>query len=340
VIQAQLHPAACPQCGARFAAPIRWWMRPTRRSLLYCPQCDAKIGGPPIRDLSDPELHNLLDRAGKGNKGKIANALRREILRRARRRERKRQQEIVRDDAANTAGKPFVPPLALPWICPSCANEIGPSEMSRDAAQERLAAHMQANHNVVWSETREATDDGLPARDALHELGAEETKPPETSAILQKVPTGHFPFKLLPPGKWRIEQVIPHYRRLSHSQAGFLQGRKLDVSRIERIWSLGATKPWIGEDAWHGYIVFEFPNTDRVVLECPFEGNATYVLWGNWKERLSWTKTEIRAEQPNRHLWFPHRGNWLNRVRAALRLRQRQGIVYVKPLKPSGSRPG
>lgn len=305
---------------------------------MYCPQCNAKIGGPAISDLSDPELQNLLDKAGKGNKGKMANALRREILRRARRRERKGKQEIVQDNASSTAGKPFAPPLALPWICPSCANEIGPPEMSQDAAQERLAAHMEADHNVVWSKTREAIDDGVPARDALHELAAEKTQPPEIYPILQKLPTGHFPFRVLPPGKWEIEQVIAHYRRLSHSPAGFHHGRKPDVSRIERIWSLGATKPWIGEDAWRGYIVFEFANTDRVVLECPFEGNATYVLWGSWRERISWTKAEIRAEHPNRHLWVPHRGNWLNHVRAALRLGQYQGIMFVKPPKPSGSR--
>ena len=54
------------------------------------------------------------------------------------------------------------------------------------------------------------------------------------------------------------------------------------------------------------------------MLECPFEGNATYVLWGDWKAMAGHTKGEMRRKFENRYTKVVHKGYWLSRIREAL----------------------
>jgi hypothetical protein len=42
-------------------------------------------------------------------------------------------------------------------------------------------------------------------------------------------------------------------------------------------------------------VVFEFGYSRRVVLECPIEGNATYILSGNWKKQVGHSKLYLRT---------------------------------------------
>lgn len=343
MIHEQPQVSKCPQCGARFAKPVRLWVRPIHGLLLYCPECHAKIGGAEISSLSDSELQTLLDREGVGNKGKIASALRREILRRARRKHARREKAANLLNPANTLDGRFADSPGLPWMC-DCGHEIGPPEMPRETARKLLLTHKEAAHSVALSETREALEDSLSAQAALNEIApsAGQDRGIPNRTVAQNIPVHQLPFRLLPPGTWTPDQVVAHYRRMLQNSPAGLSGRKLDKSRIEKICWL-APRPstcWIGEKAWDGYHVFEFANSDRVVLDCPFEGNAIYILWGNWKEMISCTKGEIRREFRNFHEWIPHKGNWLGRVRAALRQRQQQAnrIVSVKAKgKPSGS---
>ena len=46
---------------------------------------------------------------------------------------------------------------------------------------------------------------------------------------------------------------------------------------------LAPLRCYIGNESWDGYVVFEFRDSNSVVLECPFEGNATYILPADWK---------------------------------------------------------
>jgi hypothetical protein len=41
---------------------------------------------------------------------------------------------------------------------------------------------------------------------------------------------------------------------------------------------------------WEGYAVYTFKRATNVVLECPFEGNATYILDENWAREVRHTK--------------------------------------------------
>jgi hypothetical protein len=134
-----------------------------------------------------------------------------------------------------------------------------------------------------------------------------------------KMSTHWLPFTLLPPGTWDIRQVVEHYRKAAHDFPTGFQGRDIDMARLEKIKSLNPVRCYIGKESWHGYVVFEFKNSQRVVLECPIEGNATYILSGNWKAMVYHTKAELRQEYANRYTKVVHKGAWLDRIRQALR---------------------
>jgi hypothetical protein len=118
-----------------------------------------------------------------------------------------------------------------------------------------------------------------------------------------------------------MPQVMDHYRKMEHNRASGLEDRQFQWYRLEDIDSLDPIRCWVGEQSWKGYVVFEFSETRRVVLECPFEGNATYILWGNWKSMIGDTKAQIRDDHPDEHLRVLHRTDWLDRIRQALRER-------------------
>ncbi len=103
------------------------------------------------------------------------------------------------------------------------------------------------------------------------------------------------------------------------------------MSRLEKIASLSPVRCYIGKEAWHGYVVFEFKNAGRVVLECPIEGNATYVLSGDWKIMVNHTKAELRQEYANRYTRIVHKGAWLDRIRQALPCRLRLAVESGVP---------
>jgi hypothetical protein len=128
-----------------------------------------------------------------------------------------------------------------------------------------------------------------------------------------------LPFVLLPPGQWDIGQVVEHYRKESHNLPAGFGDRKIDWTRLEDIGSLNPARCHIGKESWLGYVVFEFTDTDRVILECPIEGNATYILSGDWKETVYHTKAELRFEFIGRYQRIVHKGDWLLRVCDALR---------------------
>ena len=85
-----------------------------------------------------------------------------------------------------------------------------------------------------------------------------------------------LPFRLLPPGPWKIDQILEYFRTEAHRWLG---ARSVDVERIRKIERLNPTQCSTGAMGYQGYILFEFSWSSAVVLECPVEGNATYILW-------------------------------------------------------------
>jgi hypothetical protein len=133
------------------------------------------------------------------------------------------------------------------------------------------------------------------------------------------VPVHRLSFTLLPPGEWDIRHVIEHYRNESHSFPRGLLGRQIDNSRLVKIASLRPVRCYIGKESWSGYVVFEFSTSKCVVLECPFEGNATYVLSGDWKTMVRHSKVEMRRRFAHSYERIVHKGDWLSRIRSTIR---------------------
>lgn len=133
-----------------------------------------------------------------------------------------------------------------------------------------------------------------------------------------EIPIQRLSFVLLPPETWNIGQVVSHYRKLGQ-RTGVFGDRRIEWSRLKDIESLKPVRCHVGRDSWHGYVVFEFAGSKRVVLECPIEGNATYVLSGDWKKMVANTKGELRARFAKHYEKIVHKGEWLSRIRWALR---------------------
>ena len=127
------------------------------------------------------------------------------------------------------------------------------------------------------------------------------------------VPVEKLPFELLPPGSWDIEDVIAYYHREAKEFA-----REIQLNRLTAIISLGPIKCYVGTELWVGYVVFEFSESGRVVLECPVEGNATYVLSGDWKKMVGHSKFYLRTNFSHNYTKIVHKGDWLARVKTAL----------------------
>lgn len=117
---------------------------------------------------------------------------------------------------------------------------------------------------------------------------------------------------------WSIDDVIAYYRREAAYFPTGLAGRAIEWHRLTKIKTLKPKECYIGTDSWLGYVVFTFSDTRKVVLECPIEGNATYVLSGDWQSMLRETKQELRKKYPNRYTKVVHKGAWIYRVHNAL----------------------
>jgi hypothetical protein len=133
------------------------------------------------------------------------------------------------------------------------------------------------------------------------------------------VPVRRLPFEPLPPGSWTMDDVVNHYTTVAHRLPSGLLGRSIQWERLRQIESLGPNVCYVGDQMWLGYTVFTFAYTQRAVLECPIEGNATYVLSGDWKCMARYSKQEMRQKYPKGFAKVVHRGDWLSRVRTALR---------------------
>ena len=99
-----------------------------------------------------------------------------------------------------------------------------------------------------------------------------------------------LPFRLLPPGVWGIDQILEYFRTEAH---GWLAGRTVDEERLRRVERLNPRQRSVGTTGYQGYILFEFAWSSAVILECPVEGNATYILWDDWRGMLQLTKSEL-----------------------------------------------
>ncbi len=140
-------------------------------------------------------------------------------------------------------------------------------------------------------------------------------------AMTSSLPTTtlqNFPFELLPPGTWEIGHVLAYYQRFANRLRCHTGEKRFQYERLLALNSLKPEHCLIGRCGWNGYVVFEFSWSKRVVLECLFEGNATYILAADWRELVGHTKLDLRRNYSASCSWIVHKGDWLQRVRRAL----------------------
>lgn len=124
-----------------------------------------------------------------------------------------------------------------------------------------------------------------------------------------------LPWKVLPPGEIGHVELIEHYERLKKAAPH----RKYDLRRLRKMLSLSPNQCFVGIDKFRGYVVFTFGGTDRVILENPREGNAVYVLRGDWQQLSKLTKQELLSRHADSTTRVIHRGSWFARLRRQLR---------------------
>jgi hypothetical protein len=137
-----------------------------------------------------------------------------------------------------------------------------------------------------------------------------------------------FSFVLLPPSEERLLDVIERYRRLSKTHPHSLTGANFDWERLNFMETLNPVARYIGTKSWKGYVVFEFRNSENVILECPRTGNATYVLDRGWRNTVTATKRELRTEFKHVCAWIIHGANWEHKARQAV-------LSFKEPLNKS-----
>lgn len=145
--------------------------------------------------------------------------------------------------------------------------------------------------------------------------------------------THKLPFELLPPARDGIRNIIERYKKQSRDHHRSLSGEHME--RLEYIDSfcslIGPVEHHIGKKSWKGYVVFVFQHNDRVVLESPQLGNATYLLEGNWREMISATKAELRSEFSHLVERVFHIDSWKDNIRHALVGSRRKSIFGGSP---------
>ncbi len=139
----------------------------------------------------------------------------------------------------------------------------------------------------------------------------------ETYRILMQesvsVPVTRLNWKLLPRGEWNVSKLISFYK------AGNWPGREVDESRLKSICeSLKPVHCYIGQSEFQGYVVFTFDRTQKVVLECPFYGNAIYVIDGDWETLCQKPKGELLAKHSKSVSKIVHNETWLRRLKQFL----------------------
>jgi hypothetical protein len=224
----------------------------------------------------------------------------------------------LRGNRPTTTTKAPVMPAAMGLLqCKECGHLVRPDRMRGHLSR----AHPPRPVEMMIEAMRPLTlcpKCGAKVREDCMGLHFLSCHPPADDVRSFQVGAQYLPFVLLPPGTTDIGRVIEHYRKMAKNVGGGFEGRRVDSTRLEKLQSLGPIRCYVGKDSWLGYVVFEFSRSGCVVLECAIEGNATYVLFGDWKRMISHTKAEIRRRFADSYTRIVHRGEWLSRLRATL----------------------
>lgn len=123
-------------------------------------------------------------------------------------------------------------------------------------------------------------------------------------------------WEILPPGHWPIDESSISYIFAGKSEKKRIDERLFEASKLNPIEII------MGKNEFNEYLCYRYRNTDKILLESPYEGNAAYILEGNWELLSRKTKYEllnIYAEFCERII-HGQSGNWKYEIKRSLRL--------------------
>ncbi len=96
--------------------------------------------------------------------------------------------------------------------------------------------------------------------------------------------------------------------------------KQVDESRLEKIITLKPDSVYQGKHEFDGYFVFLFRSASRAVLECPWVGNAIYVIDGDWRKLSCLTKSDLLHNHGHEVRRIIHRDetNWFTQLQKSL----------------------
>jgi hypothetical protein len=123
-------------------------------------------------------------------------------------------------------------------------------------------------------------------------------------------------WEILPPGYWPVDES---------SVANFFAGKSSQTLIPSRLFEAKALDPIdivIGKNEFNEYWCFRFKNNNKVLLESLYEGNAAYLLRGDWEtlsKKTKWELLNIYSDFCERIIHGPS-GNWKHEIKRSLRL--------------------
>jgi hypothetical protein len=193
----------------------------------------------------------------------------------------------------------------------ACANDTVDPPISPALSSRRGSVDAANDSRVRDAVSRAIPDSSREQRAALSDIPLE----PHKKLLAEIFPAGHR----------ELNRQIEAYRRENEGKRDRTTASVADWSRLHTIASLGDYTSTVGRSGWSGYWLFEFKGTKRVVLECPFTNNATYVLFEGWEKLIGRSKVDLRQQFAGRYYRLLHTSekSWVTRLKGALKLRRR-----------------
>jgi hypothetical protein len=130
-------------------------------------------------------------------------------------------------------------------------------------------------------------------------------------------PAGQAPitrdFEIASPGEQSDEHVRRYYREVVGRDR--LEG-VFSQDRFEKMLALPRSNWQKGKAGFYGYIVLMFDHMEKVLLECPVEDNAIYLLDSGEDGLLKMNKRQLRESGEAKRIF--HRGDWYQRLKDEL----------------------
>jgi hypothetical protein len=120
-------------------------------------------------------------------------------------------------------------------------------------------------------------------------------------------------FEIASPGEQSDEHVRRYYREVVGRDR--LEG-VFSQDRFEKMLALPRSNWQKGKASFYGYIVLMFDHTERVLLECPVEDNAIYLLDSGEDGLLKMNKRQLRESGEAKRIF--HRGDLYQRLKDEL----------------------